>query len=126
MKDVSIYSDPKNKFILSLNQSIVDNKICHTIDVYMADGSESLKITDLQESNTTFNRVIGNISNTISNKQVIQSSQINVKLDLIKLNKGLKPYQNNLISNDPFIGTLNTETYRDSQSNTSKVYALGF
>jgi hypothetical protein len=126
LKDVSMFSDPKNKFILSLNQSIVENKICHITDVYMPDGSESLKITDLQESNTSFNRIIGNISNTISNKQIILSSQINIKLDLIKPNKVFKSYQKNLISNDPFIGTLDTETYTNNQSNFSKVYALGF
>lgn len=126
LKDVSMYSDSKSKFLLSLNQSVVDNKIYHNINVYMADGSEVLKVTDIQESSTTFKRIIGNISNTITNKKVVYSTQINVNLDRVKLNKGWKRYQRNLNTNDPYIGTLDTETYRDSQSNTSKVYALGF
>ena len=85
LKDVSMYSDSKSKFLLSLNQSVVDNKIYHNINVYMADGSEVLKVTDIQESSTTFKRIIGNISNTITNKKVVYSTQINVNLFCSKL-----------------------------------------
>lgn len=72
----------------------------------------------------TFTRTIGNISKTIdvNTKSIIESD---IKLDLknIKVNK----FNNKTFdTSDPFIGTLDLETYYDKDYSKSKVYALGF
>ena len=81
---------------------------------------------DSQITNQSFQRTVGNISNTIDNKQLITNSKIEVKLDIIKYNSKTSYKLKNLTKNNPYIGTIDIETYYDKDLNMSKVYALGF
>ena len=81
---------------------------------------------DSQITNQSFQRTVGNISNTIDNNQLITNSKIEVKLDIIKYNYKTSYKLKNLTKNNPYIGTIDLETYYDKDLNMSKVYALGF
>lgn len=95
----------------------------HNINIYTVDGGHVVKVTDTKISDTSFSRVVGNVTNVINKNSVITKTTLNVKLEPIKT-KRTNLYLANLQISNPNIGTLDLETYVVDK--ISKVYALGF
>ena len=116
-----IYRDIKSKYVVTLERSYLNDAEQNNITVYTSEGSKVLNITDRYLDHTHFTRSIGNITNTINNKKLV--TRVSIKLDAVRVNKTANKF-NNLSVNDPFIGTLDLETYKTKD--ISKVYAIGF
>ena len=122
-ENFSIFTDKKNKYILVLEKEVVNSFLQHKINIYTRDGLLVLNVVDRTINHTSFSRTIGNITNIIDNNRIITNTKINIKLDSIKPNKSAYALKN-LYVNNPYIGTLDIETYSDN--GVSRVYALGF
>ena len=121
--NTKIYTDIDNNFVVTLDTNHIDSNLNHNINIYTINGQKALNVIDKKIDNSSFTRKIGNVTNVINNKKLVTNTSIDIKLDVIKKPK---PKFNliNFHTNDPFIGTIDLETFE--YNSISKVYAAGY
>nr|YP_008965389.1 hypothetical protein [Rhynchobrunnera orthospora]AHC02392.1 hypothetical protein [Rhynchobrunnera orthospora] len=113
-----------NKYVTIVKRVCINNNKVHIMNVFTSAGGHILEGRDTLLTVNTFSRKINNITkikDTAKHEKAVVSNSIDVKLSHIRATKASsKRYD----TADPFIGTLDLETYNDE--GISKVYAIGF
>nr|YP_009379212.1 DNA polymerase type B2 [Leptogium hirsutum]ARQ27106.1 DNA polymerase type B2 [Leptogium hirsutum] len=121
--NTKLFSDKDNKYVISLDTKYIEGYPNHDVNVYTPNGLKVLNILDKKINNNTFSRTVGNITNIISNNNLITNTRVKLKLDVVERPKIHRTLAN-LQINSPFIGSLDIETFK--MDSISKVYALGY